>query len=417
MKITDAQLALVLRPGVVKLAAMFEKYNHEMRIAGGAVRDLLRGIDPHDLDFATTATPDQMKEMFEKEEVRMIGSTGEKHGTITARIDEENFECTTLRIDITTDGRHAEVQFTKDWYLDANRRDLTINSMFLGLDGTVYDYFNGKEHLERHQVEFVGDADKRIQEDYLRILRYFRFYGRIAKEPIADSPGVLEAITRNGEGLSKISGERIWMELQRIVVGNFGGHLLRKIMDCKLGPAIGLPSNFNSEHCIELLEKCESNHIDKSALQAMTVLAVGFSNTDDAYEFIARIKCSRKERELLVFIIEQRKHYLDSPSLKSMQDMLTEMVVIDKRRRDVAMAEISQLLLSTYQKEMLDALIAWEIPKFPVTGGMLVGKVKHKKMIRAVTLQLFKAWRDSDYSLTNDELLEAIDEQYAIQTS
>merc|ERR1719187_2239804 len=162
---------------------LFAKYGHEIRIAGGAVRDLLQHKVPDDIDLATTATPDQMKEMFEKEEVRMINNMGEKHGTITARInDKENFEVTTLRIDKVTDGRRAEVEFTVDWEVDANRRDLTINSMFLGLDGVLYDYFKGHEDLNQRSVRFVGVAEERIQEDYLRILRYFRFYGRISSE-------------------------------------------------------------------------------------------------------------------------------------------------------------------------------------------------------------------------------------------
>lgn len=130
---------------------------------------------PIDIDFATSATPRQMNEMFTAENIRMLNMNGEKHGTVTARInDEENFEVTTLRIDITTDGRHAEVEFTTNWLLDANRRDLTINSMFLGFDGRVYDYFYGYEDLKNRRVLFVGDAGNRIQEDYLRILRYFR---------------------------------------------------------------------------------------------------------------------------------------------------------------------------------------------------------------------------------------------------
>lgn len=133
-------------------------------------------ITPTDIDFATTATPKEMIEMFTKENVRMINANGEKHGTVTPRInDEENFEVTTLRIDVRTDGRHAEVEFTTDWLLDANRRDLTINSMFLGFDGKVYDYFYGYEDLKNRRVVFVGDPANRIQEDYLRILRYFRW--------------------------------------------------------------------------------------------------------------------------------------------------------------------------------------------------------------------------------------------------
>lgn len=137
--------------------------------------DLLMQKTPSDLDFATTATPEEMVTMFTTEKIRMFNSNGITHGTVTARInDEENFEITTLRIDVQTDGRRAQVEFTKNWVLDANRRDLTINSMFLGLDGSVYDWFHGYDDLQHRRIAFVGKANERIQEDYLRILRYFR---------------------------------------------------------------------------------------------------------------------------------------------------------------------------------------------------------------------------------------------------
>ena len=122
----------VLTDDLKYLFSLFEKNSYQIRIAGGAVRDLLMGKLPNDIDFATTATPDQMKELFTKENIRMLKTNGEKHGTITVRLNEkENYEITTLRIDVITDGRHAEVEFTKDWKLDANRRDLTVNSIFL----------------------------------------------------------------------------------------------------------------------------------------------------------------------------------------------------------------------------------------------------------------------------------------------
>jgi tRNA nucleotidyltransferase (CCA-adding enzyme) len=187
------------------LINLFEKNSYEIKIAGGAVRDLLMGIKPHDIDFATTATPDQMKEMFQRENIRMINNNGEKHGTITVRLDDkENYEITTLRIDVATDGRRAEVQFTNDWRLDANRRDLTINSIFLEADGTIVDFFNGYEDLRNHRVKFVGDPIVRIQEDYLRILRYFRFYSRVCvNDQSHDLPSV-EAIRTNSDGLNGI---------------------------------------------------------------------------------------------------------------------------------------------------------------------------------------------------------------------
>lgn len=173
MKLDTPEFHSILTPEVNALADLFKKYNHEIRVAGGAVRDILMGKTPTDLDFATTATPEEMKNMFIKENIRMVNSNGEKHGTITSRInDKENFEVTTLRVDLVTDGRHAEVLFTKDWKLDANRRDLTINSMFLGFDGTVYDYFYGYDDLKIRKIAFVGNPVSRIQEDYLRILRF-----------------------------------------------------------------------------------------------------------------------------------------------------------------------------------------------------------------------------------------------------
>lgn len=132
-RIDTPEYRALLNPHLLKLAELFRANQYELRVAGGAVRDILMGIVPHDVDFATTATPDQMKTMFERAQIRMINSNGEKHGTITARVDNaENFEITTLRIDVVTDGRHAQVEFTQDWELDANRRDLTINALFLG---------------------------------------------------------------------------------------------------------------------------------------------------------------------------------------------------------------------------------------------------------------------------------------------
>jgi tRNA nucleotidyltransferase (CCA-adding enzyme) len=174
-KIDTPEYRNLLTPSLIKLAELFKSNKYELRVAGGAVRDILMGINPHDVDFATTATPEQVKQMLTNANIRMINTNGEKHGTITARInDKENFEVTTLRVDVVTDGRHAVVEYTKDWQLDASRRDLTINALFLDLDGNVYDYYNGIDDLKYRRIRFVGDPVERIREDYLRILRYFR---------------------------------------------------------------------------------------------------------------------------------------------------------------------------------------------------------------------------------------------------
>lgn len=240
LKLDNDLFKSIFTPELHSLVEVFKKHDFELRIAGGAVRDLLMDKMPADLDFATTATPAQMKAMFDAESIRMINMNGEKHGTITPRInDKENFECTTLRIDVLTDGRHAEVEFTKDWLLDANRRDLTINAMFLGFDGSVYDYFFGYEDLKDRRVRFVGNADTRIKEDFLRILRYFRFYGRIARTADNHEPETLKIIADNAQGLQRISGERIWVELKKVLQGNFAGELMMAIVDCGISKYIG----------------------------------------------------------------------------------------------------------------------------------------------------------------------------------
>lgn len=282
---------------------LFRKHQHEIRIAGGAVRDLLMGKRPTDLDFATTATPIQMKQMFESENIRMINMNGEKHGTITPRInDKENYECTTLRIDVATDGRHAEVEFTKDWLLDANRRDLTINAMFLGFDGTVYDYFYGYEDLQKRKVRFVGDADDRIKEDYLRILRYFRFYGKISNDPDSHEAEILKIISSNAEGLKRISGERIWVELKKILQGNFSYELMNKIIECGISPFIGVPANPS----VEKLNNMWANKRNHEPNQPITIMSSLLDEKEDAFRLHERLKFSAYERDMLYFLMTHR---------------------------------------------------------------------------------------------------------------
>lgn len=245
-----------------------------------------------------------MKEMFTTENIRMINARGEKHGTITPRINnKENFEVTTLRIDVRTDGRHAEVHFTTDWQLDANRRDLTINSMFLGLDGTLYDYFYGYEDLQQRRVVFVGDAAIRIQEDYLRILRYFRFYGRIAREDTQHEKHTLEAIRNNVDGLSRISGERIWSEMQKIVVGNLAEEMVLEMINCGLAPYCGLPKEVNLEEFKRLSRALKD--FEKPHYPILIMISL-LHSVEDAMKLHERLKLSVFERDLALFITQQK---------------------------------------------------------------------------------------------------------------
>nr|WP_194298628.1 CCA tRNA nucleotidyltransferase [Acetobacter fallax] len=188
----------------------------EARLVGGAVRDLLLNTDVADFDFGTPEPPEQVSSILRNGGIKVI-PTGLSHGTVTAVIEGNNFEITTLRRDEQTDGRHAQVAWTRNWREDAARRDFTINAMSCGLNGQVHDYFGGQHDLRMSRIRFVGDARERIREDALRILRFFRFQGRFGgTEPDQET---LDAISDCAVLVRKLSAERVWAELRRILVG------------------------------------------------------------------------------------------------------------------------------------------------------------------------------------------------------
>ncbi len=184
------------------------------RLVGGSVRDAVAGRDVADLDLATPDPPDSVVRALAAAGLRSV-PTGLAHGTVTAVSGGRGFEVTTLRRDESTDGRHAQVAWTTDWQEDAARRDFTINAMSMDRNGRIWDYFGGLRDLEAGQVRFVGDAPARIAEDYLRIPRFFRFHARYGHG--APDPAALDAIRAGVPGLSRLSPERVWSELKRIL--------------------------------------------------------------------------------------------------------------------------------------------------------------------------------------------------------
>lgn len=186
----------------------------EARIAGGAVRDTLAGREVADIDLATPRSPEQVIAALSGAGIRSV-PTGLAHGTVTAVAGGRGFEITTLRRDVQTDGRHAVVAFTDDWREDAARRDFTLNALSMTRDGAVFDYFGGIADLRAGVLRFVGEPATRIAEDYLRILRFFRFFARYASGPPDEA--ALAAIRAGVPGLAGLSVERVWSELRRIL--------------------------------------------------------------------------------------------------------------------------------------------------------------------------------------------------------
>ena len=200
-------------PGAQDVAAALSGGGAPVRFVGGCVRDAVLGRRAKDIDLATPEPPQRVIDLLARAGIRAI-PTGIAHGTITAVVGREHFEITTLRRDVSTDGRHATVAFTDDWAEDAARRDFTINALFCDADGTLFDPMGGLADIKTGTVRFVGDAAMRIAEDHLRILRFFRFFAHYGKgEP--DSDG-LAACTRLAPTLKALSAERIAAEILEI---------------------------------------------------------------------------------------------------------------------------------------------------------------------------------------------------------
>ena len=187
--------------------------NNEVRYVGGCIRKILNKQEVDDIDLATNIEPSKVLEILKKNNIDFYES-GIEHGTVTARIDNFTFEITSLRKDISTDGRHAKVQFSNSWYEDASRRDFTFNSIYADLNGNLYDPFNGKKDLEAGEVNFIGDAETRIKEDYLRILRYIRFFLNYSKNDHSDE--IQKIIRQNINGVAQISPDRLLNELKKL---------------------------------------------------------------------------------------------------------------------------------------------------------------------------------------------------------
>jgi poly(A) polymerase len=197
------------------LLSVLGRDGEEARVVGGAVRNTLLGLAVGDIDVATTALPAEVTRRAESAGFKAV-PTGFDHGTVTVVIEGRPFEVTTLREDVETFGRHATVKFGRDWKRDAQRRDFTMNALSLSADGELHDYVGGRADLEKRHVRFIGDAATRIREDYLRILRFFRFHAYYGQgHPDAD--GLHAAIVMRG-GLEALSRERLRMELMKLMV-------------------------------------------------------------------------------------------------------------------------------------------------------------------------------------------------------
>jgi poly(A) polymerase len=295
-------------PSEVK--TLFKVFNSEILLVGGCVRDFLLQKNVNDFDFCTKFLPDEIIKILTKNKIKAI-PTGIKFGTITAVVNGKNFEITTLRKDHETDGRYCNPEFVDDYSLDAARRDFTINALYLDSAGLVYDYFDGISDLKNSEVKFIGDAKKRIEEDFLRILRFFRFSCRYAKG--LDNEG-LKACVDLKENLKNLSRERIRSEILKI------------IDDGNKTKVIAILQILESE---KIIDEIFAEKLDIEALKHLfemevsaslnLKLAVLFLKKDlDLKKFAQEICATNKEKKYFSFLVEKSPE----PDLQSLKQLL-----------------------------------------------------------------------------------------------
>ena len=270
--------------------------NSEIRYVGGCVRKIILKEKIDDIDLAVNLNPSDVCEALKKNNIKYYES-GIEHGTITALIDNIRFEITSLRKDVDTDGRHARVEFSDSWKEDASRRDFTINAIYADIKGNLFDPYDGKKDLENGKIDFIGDAEKRIKEDYLRVLRYIRFFLNYSK--IKHNPKIIKIIKKNLNGFSNISSERLLSEFQKLLRSK-GFLKLGRDKDCLEIINLIFPQLKNIYIFNKLNNFVKKNFSNFDFIFLLSLMII--DGTDNVDYFIYKFNLSKKEQKRLLFL-------------------------------------------------------------------------------------------------------------------
>ncbi|WP_188054789.1 CCA tRNA nucleotidyltransferase [Sphingosinithalassobacter sp. CS137] len=370
------------RPGLDRLAEVLGARDDRARLVGGAVRDTLLRLPVHDIDIATRHAPEQVLALLKAAGIRAV-PTGLAHGTITAVLESGPVEVTTLRRDVATDGRHATVAFTDAWEEDAARRDFTMNALYADpASGTIFDYFDGLADLDARRVRFIGDPYRRIAEDHLRILRFFRFLARFGDAP---DPEGLAACAARANDLMALSRERIAEELLKLLVARDAVRVVSLMIEHGIFRPV-LPEITAAG--VARLERCaDSEAAAEISPDPIRRLAALLPDDPKLAEGIAtRLKLSKAHRNRLTSAVVP--DLMESPYRAAY--LLGREGAIDRMLVHVA--------------EPTDAVIAarhlshWEVPRLPLTGGALIARGLSKGPDVARTLRRVEdRWIDEGF--------------------
>ena len=375
--------------------------NCQIRFIGGCVRKALSNENIDDIDLAVDLTPEEVKLILKNNNIKFF-ETGIEHGTITAKINNEKLEITSLRRDIKSYGRHADVEFTKKWYEDAARRDFSINCIYADLEGNLYDPFEGKKDLKNGKVKFIGNAENRIREDYLRVLRYIRFFLDYSNQP--HDLDIQKKILKNISGINKISKERLLSELEKI----FRSKNIFKINDDEFLVKI-LNLVFPELKNIHLLEKLNDQALEilqsKDFLFWLSILII--DETDNTEYFLYKYKLSNNDKKRIKFLYqnypklsdnnffsEKNFHKLVYYNDKSLVIDLIDFKICVSKKDIAKMIKLKKLIIETNK------------PIFPIKAKNLIEEynLKEGKELGTKLKKIEDIWVQNNFKITNQEV-------------
>ena len=375
----------------------FQNQNYKLKLVGGCVRKLITEEKIDDMDIAINIEPEKIKKVLVEQKIKFV-ETGITHGTITVLINDFKFEITSLRKDLSTDGRHAKVEFTSNWEQDAQRRDFTINAIYSDISGEVYDPLNGIEDLKNGIIKFIGDPNQRIQEDYLRILRYLRFYTQYNKNKFHDEI-TIKAIKRNLDGLAKISKERILEELFKMMKLNNFSKLFEDEF-CRFIILSMLPQlrNYNRIKILNKISYKIKKQIDKILLLSILIV----DETDNCNFFLYKYQLSNEDKKRILFIKNSFKNN-SKQYFYSKKNLLKLTYLSDK----LSVIELLIFLIFVNPKKisnienLIDYIKEKTIPEFPINAKFLKEEFNflEGKQLGDALKKLEKQWIDDGFKI------------------
>ena len=375
---------------------------NKLMFVGGCVRKLLKKELVSDIDIATNLSPDELKNILRENNINFI-ETGITHGTITVVINKIKFEITTLRKDVSTDGRHANVEFISDWEEDAKRRDFTINAIYSDLKGEIYDPLGGLKDLENKIVKFIGDPNERIREDYLRILRYFRFYTQYNNHQ--HDIKIVQAIKKGLNGIRKISKERILDEFFKILnLKNFY-ELFNNEFSCSVILTI-FPQlkHYDRFSAIKNIPNKIINRLNVPLILSILLI----DNSDNCEFFLFKFNFSNRDKKKILFLLNKFKkinvkELLDEKKLVKLAYLGNTAEIIDLL---VFLTFVSKEIDVNTVEKRISFLDKLRLPVFPITADYL--KLKYNfsesKELGFALKKLEQSWIDNDFIIDKNDI-------------